>query len=130
MNVILKTVPLGLALVTLLGCVQAPRQLYMWESFSRQQYATLLADSTSPNQQIAEMEAHALKARAASAELPPGFRAHLGMLQLSAGNIDAARQLWQAEKGAFPESNLYMDSLIRRLDRPASSPTAKSGNPA
>lgn len=130
MNANLGTAPLGLALVMLLGCAQPPtKQLYMWGNFPRQQYATLLADGTSPNQQIQEMKVHAQQARAASGELPPGFRAHLGMLQLSTGNMDAARQLWQAEKVAFPESAPYMDSLIKRLNEPASSPSAKTGNP-
>jgi len=65
------------------------------------------------------MEAQAEKARAAGASLPPGFRAHLGMLKLSAGDADQARQLWQAEKTAFPESAPYMDQLLKRLDAPA-----------
>lgn len=71
------------------------------------------------------MEAHAEKARAANAALPPGFRAHLGMLKLSAGDADQARQMWQAEKLAFPESTPYMDQLLKRLDAPA-----KKYNPA
>ena len=71
------------------------------------------------------MEAHTEKARAANAALPPGFRAHLGMLKLSAGAADQARQMWQAEKLAFPESTPYMDQLLKRLDAPA-----KKYNPA
>ena len=81
-----------------------------------QQYDTLLHPGAAPLGQVGEMEAHAEKARASGAALPPGFRAHLGLLKLSAGDADAARQLWQAEKEAFPEATPYMDQLLKRLD--------------
>ena len=60
----------------------------MWESFPRQQYETLLGEGTSANDQIQALEAHAAKARGENAALPPGFRAHLGMLYMGAGNVD------------------------------------------
>jgi hypothetical protein len=101
----------------------------MWESFPRQQYSVLLREGANPEEQIRTLEAQAEKARAASAALPPGFRAHLGMLYLGTGNPQRAKDLWQAEKSAFPESSPYMDRLLRRLDAPASL-TPKAENPA
>ncbi len=100
----------------------------MWETFPRQQYDTLLREGVNPSDQIAALEAHAEKARAANAALPPGFRAHLGMMYMNAGNNDRARELWQAEKAAFPEATPYMDQLLRRLEAPVK--TAKDANPA
>jgi len=97
----------------------------MWETFPKMQYDTLLRPGVTPIEQVGAMEAQAEKARAAGAALPPGFRAHLGMLKLSAGDVDQARQLWQAEKAAFPESAPYMDQLLKRLDAPV-----KKDNPA
>lgn len=110
----------------LVGCAQPPRPpMYLWETFPRQQYNTLLRTDGGPDmEQITLLQSHAEKARATGAALPPGFRAHLGMLRLSAGNVDEARQLWQAEKLAFPESAPYMDQLLKRLDAPAKSATA------
>lgn len=120
---------LGGGVAVLAGCAaKGPGPLYMWEAFPRQQYDTLLREGYSADQQIRALEAHAEKARGANAALPPGFRAHLGMLQLGAGNVDRARELWQSEKTAFPESAPYMDQLLRKLDGPAKS--AKSENPA
>ena len=115
-----------LATTLLAGCAQpGPKPLYLWESFPRQQYETLLSHGAPSLDQIAELEAHAEKARAMGAALPPGFRAHLGMLKLNAGDTDEARRLWQAEKTAFPESAPYMDQLLKRLDAPT-----KKGSPA
>ncbi len=123
--------------LALAGCIAAlagcatkggPGPLYMWESFPRQQYDTLLREGYSPDEQIRLLEAHAEKARGANAALPPGLRAHLGMLHLGAGNAGRARDLWTAEKAAFPESAAYMDQLLKKLDAPAKSP--KTENPA
>jgi hypothetical protein len=102
-------------LLTLVGCTTPPKPLYHWESFAKQQYGTLLRESAGPDEQIRVLEAHAEKARAANAALPPGFRAHLGMLYLQSGNPARAQELWSAEKLAFPESGPYMDRLLQRL---------------
>ena len=107
----------------LVGCAQSGAPLYMWESYPRQQYAYLLREGISPDQQIQEIETHAEKARAANAQLPPGLRAHLGMLYLSVGNPGRAIELWNAEKVAFPESTLYMNQLLRRLGAAKAEPT-------
>lgn len=105
----------GVAL--LVGCAhRGPGPLYMWEAFPRQQYEALQSGGVPAQEQIAALEAHAEKARAAGAALPPGFRAHLAMLKLSVGNPDEARRLLMAEKTAFPESAPYMDQFLKRLD--------------
>jgi hypothetical protein len=124
-----------LALCTLLaatvlgGCAQAPKPLYMWESFPNQQYETLLHEASSPDAQIQALRTHAEKARAVGAALPPGFRAHLGMLYLATGDASAARQMWHEEKAAFPESGSYINTLLKRLDKPDLSKAALKKSP-
>ena len=86
----------------------------------------LLRDGTSANEQIRTLEAQAEKARATSAALPPGFRAHLGMAYLDAGQPQQAQVLWLAEKTAFPEAAPYIDRLLKRLDSPTPSPKTTS----
>lgn len=110
----------------LVGCANqgATKPLYMWETFPKQQYASLLHEGATPNEQIRTLEAQAEKSRTTNAALPPGFRAHLGMLYLNVGNTDQAQQMWLAEKNAFPESAPYMDQLLMRLSQPVN--TVKS----
>lgn len=105
------------------GCAHPPQPLYLWETFPRLQYETLLRDGgNSPDAQIQALEAQAEKARGANAALPPGFRAHLGLLYLGMGNAEKARELWMAEKSTFPESTLYMDQFLKRLDGSSNKP--------
>lgn len=108
----------ALSVAVLGGCVQAPKPLYLWETFPRQQYDALLREGFSPQEQIEAMELHAQKARGSAASLPPGFRAHLGMLHLAVGNPEAARQAFESEKAAFPESTPYIDSLLKKMTAP------------
>lgn len=115
-----RSMTLGLGIALLAGCAhRGPPPLYVWESFPKMQYDTLLAGGNSPSEQIAAMNAQAERARAAGATLPPGFRAHLGMLKLAAGDAEEARLLWESEKQAFPESSPYMNQLLKRLNEPA-----------
>lgn len=123
---LLAATALAAWLAVLAGCAApGPRPLYLWESFPKQQYASLLREGASPEEQIQALEAHAEKARAGNAALPPGLRAHMGMLYLGAGNPQRAKELWHSEKAAFPESAAYMDRLLNKLDV-----AAKPGKPA
>jgi hypothetical protein len=115
---------LGLAAM-LQGCAHGPAPMYAWGKFPHQQYDSLRGDGESPAEQIQALEQQSQTAQAEHAALPPGFRAHLGLLYLDAGNPDKARELWVAEKSAFPESSPYMDQLLHRLQAPAR--TAQAG---
>lgn len=109
----------GLAVAAVLlaagGCAAPSKPLYSWESFPRLQYDALLHEGASVDQQIQMMEAHALKAQGGNEALPPGFRAHLGLLYLNTGNVGGARTMWEAEKTTFPESRPFIDRLLQRL---------------
>ena len=113
------------ATVALLSaCATPAKPLYVWESFPKQQYNTLIREGASPDEQIRVLEAQAEKTRGSQSALPPGFRAHLGMLYLGVGNPQRARELWLAEKEAFPESTPYMNRLLERLEGGAASPAS------
>ncbi len=101
-------------LVLLTGCAQAPKPLYDWGSYPSQVYSHLKGDGSGPATQVGELEADAQKAASRGGQLPPGFRAHLGMLYLTLGQDDLARQQWQAEKASFPESAHFVDFLLAK----------------
>jgi hypothetical protein len=76
------------------------------------------------------MEKNIETARAANAELPPGFRAHLGMLYMKMGNGDKGVEQMQGEKAAFPEAAPFMDFLLRNVGKPQTVAATDAGLPA
>lgn len=70
-----------------------------------------------PQQQLTTLEADAEQARSRNQALPPGFRAHMGLLYAQDGRLDQTREQLLAEKAAFPESSAFMDFLLRRFER-------------
>ncbi len=117
----------ALAALILAGCAQQNPPLYMWDKFPRQQYDFLLGDGADLSKQIDTLEGHSRKAREKGAALPPGFRAHLGMLYLNSGSPDRAKALWEEEMAVFPESSAFMKRLLRRLDGPEAGQAVLSG---
>lgn len=116
---------LPLAALLLAGCAGNPTTLYQWGSYENQLYAMYRDEGkTSPDEQIAALEADYQKARAANRQVPPGWHAHLGYLYFQTGKLDMALQSFRSEKSLYPESAVYMDRLIDRMTKNAK--TAKS----
>jgi len=109
-----KVSSLALA-VALVGCA-TQKPMYHWDGYQRQVYEYLKGDGTSPDEQLGVLQAQAEKARAAGTPLPPGFRAHIGLLHIRQGRYDEARQMLEAEKAAFPESAQYMDFVLKSMN--------------
>jgi len=105
----------ALIAASLVGCAQPSKPLYHWDGYQRQLYEHFKADASGPEEQLRELLSLSEKARATGAALPPGFRAHLGLLYLELGRADEARQQFEAEKTVFPESATYMDFLLKRM---------------
>ena len=104
------------------ACAQQPKTLYTWDSYQPSVYAYLTEDSTDALSAKESMEENVEAARADGEVLPPGFRAHLGMLYLKSGQPDKAFEQFEGEKTAYPESVGFMDFLIRN-QAPKASPT-------
>ena len=124
----------ALAIVGLAGvlsaCVQQPKSLYSWQSYEGSVYAYLKDDGGDYATQTLAMEKNIETARAANAELPPGFRAHLGMLYLKMGDGDKGVEQMQGEKAAFPEAAPFMDFLLRNAGKPQTVAATGEGLPA
>jgi hypothetical protein len=102
----------------LTACSTGTHGLYQWGSYEDQVYAMYnSAEKTSPQEQLAKLEADGEKARAGNRTPPPGYYAHLGFLYFETGNPERAVASFQNEKTLFPESRSYMDRLIARFKK-------------
>jgi hypothetical protein len=107
----------GVFALALVGCAQQAPPLYGWGSYQAQVYAHFKAQDTGPEKQISALEADLQRVRAKGQTPPPGYHAHLGMLYAALGKDDQAVQELQTEKGLFPESAVYMDSLLSKYKK-------------
>lgn len=110
----------------LAACAQQPKSLYSWQAYQPNVYAYLKDDGADYVKQIDAFEKNIETARASNQTLPPGFRAHLGLLYLKTGDADKGVAQLEAEQLAFPESAPFMAFLMRNA-KPAAAP---SGNDA
>lgn len=110
-----ETVAAMLATVLLAACVQAPKPLYHWDTFARQQYDYMRGDGSTAVEQAVALEKQVQSAQAAGLPLPPGARAHLGIVYLKLGRDVDAKRKFEEERAAFPESAPFMDFLLTRL---------------
>lgn len=99
------------ALLALGGCA-TQTSLYHWGPYEDQVYAHFKNES--PEQQILVLEKHVQEAAAKDRQLPPGFRAHLGLLYAKVGREEDFLMALQQEMAAFPESAPYVNSLLAR----------------
>ncbi|HTH61950.1 MAG TPA: DUF4810 domain-containing protein [Paraburkholderia sp.] len=106
----------ALGLLALGGCASGTAQLYQWDGYQPQVYASLQGRKSAV-EQIGALEEAQQTIRAKGGTLPPGFRAHLGALYASIGKRDEALAQLAAEKAAFPEATTYMDFLSTNLKR-------------
>lgn len=112
----LLAVSTAVGLLWLAGCAPQPT-LYHWGDYEDQVYVYLQSpDGGDLTAQIQTLEADIEKAKAENKPLPPGFRAHLGMLYYAQGKVDQAVEQFQLEKAAFPESAPFMDRLLTKFN--------------
>jgi len=114
----------------LAACAQAPKTMYDWQAYQPSVYAYLKGEDADFSQQLQALEGNVETARAHDAALPPGFRAHLGLLYLKMGLGDRAVEQLQAEKRAFPEGARFMDFLLRNMAPGAAQSSADTDKPA
>lgn len=106
---------LSLSAVALLGGCATPTTYY-WGEYEEQVYVMYAApDQGTAAAQIEVLELDLEKASSKNQPLAPGIRAHMGFLYYQLGRKDEARQAFEAEKQAFPESAQLMDRFIRKL---------------
>ncbi|MEC5386323.1 DUF4810 domain-containing protein [Uliginosibacterium sp. H3] len=97
------------------GCATRTPTIYYWGDYQPQLYAYLKNEGSSHAEQILALQRIIEEAKAANKSVPPGFHAHLGLLQITEGKPELARQALETEKTLFPESAVFMDFLLAKL---------------
>jgi hypothetical protein len=99
------------------GCATKPTSLYQWERYQGNVDSHFRGDKLSPDAQTQLMEEDLKKIKAGGGVVPPGFQAHLGLLYGQQGRLDQFAQQMQAERKQFPESETFMDFLLRNFKK-------------
>jgi hypothetical protein len=118
MKRLLRFAGLLVLFATLGGCVSGPKTLYQWERYQSNVDAYFRDGAKlSPDAQTQLMEADLQKIRAAGGVVPPGYHAHLGLLYGQQGQLDQFAEQIQTEKAQYPESETFMDFLLRNFKK-------------
>jgi hypothetical protein len=112
----LKALAVLISSIFLVACASTTDTIYKWEGYQKNVYQHFRGDK-SPAEQTQSMQADLEKIRASGKATPPGYQAHLGLLYGQQGNLDQFAAQIQAEKNQFPESETFMDFLLRKFKK-------------
>ena len=100
---------LAAAAVIFCGCGGGSRnQIYYWDGSYTDSTYQYLKQEGDVGEQIEALEKSIQKAYEKGLKVPPGLYSHLGLLYLSAGNGARARENFDKEAQAFPESKPFL----------------------
>ena len=100
---------LAVAAVIFCGCSGGSRnQIYYWDGSYTDSTYQYLKQEGDVGEQIEALEKSIQKAYEKGLKVPPGLYSHLGLLYLSAGNGARARENFEKEAQAFPESKPFL----------------------
>ncbi len=100
---------LAAAAVIFCGCSGGSRnQIYYWDGSYTDSTYQYLKQEGDVGEQIEALEKSIQKAYEKGLKVPPGLYSHLGLLYLSAGNGARARENFEKETQAFPESKPFL----------------------
>jgi hypothetical protein len=116
---VLRVAALGAALFAS-ACAPQQQPLYRWG-----RYEDLIYDmyarpgKADPGTQIARLTEDVQRTLAEGLHVPPGVHAHLGYLYYTQGQVDLAAAEFATEKQLFPESAVFIDGILARMQRRA-----------
>lgn len=117
MNFSLKKTALLAIVLALVGCAnKAPPNLYGWNNYQKNLDTYLRNDRESLDTQAKLMEDDLQKIQTSGAALPPGYQAHMGLLYAKQGDLVRFQQHLLAEKKQFPESETFINFLLRKFN--------------
>jgi hypothetical protein len=107
----------GISVLLLSACAttQEPT-LYRWGAYEQLIYEMYAKPGKAdPGTQVARLSEEIERTRAEGRRVPPGVHAHLGFMYYLQGNPGAAYNEFESERALFPESAVFVDRVLRRL---------------
>ena len=104
---------LALFAILLAGCgnTGGPRSLYYWNGTYSKALYTYLNEEGDATEQISRLENLVQTSTQRGYKVAPGLYAHLGLLYLNNGNLDAANTNFDKEVENFPESREFINFI-------------------
>lgn len=111
-----QLVTAAVAAVTAAVGAACTKTLYRWGSYDDSVAAMYANDgSYDPAADLARLQQEVEETQQRGAVVPPGVRAHIGVLLCESGNRERGITFLEGEKVAFPESAAFVDQLIARV---------------
>lgn len=124
----LKLTCLMLSSFAMTACANKP-SIYHWGKYSNTIQQGLSEPPTlSIDQQISLIEKDIQDASHANKPVPPSMHAHLALLLGKANKVDFAIKHLLIEKQLFPESTMFIDSLVSKLTKHSTDSTNPTKN--
>ncbi len=108
---------LGVAAISVVSACAVQPPLYRWGAYEDIIYTGYKnPGSSDPVSDSILLEAEMERTAAEGKRVPPGVRIHLGYLYFSQGRNDEARGMFETEREVFPESAVFVDGLLSRME--------------
>jgi hypothetical protein len=112
----------GSLLIGALACLPfaacgGTRSLYSWGDYEDSVYVVCAQhDGVDVGREVERLVQLVKSSAEAKVDVAPGVHAHLGYLYSLQGDLDSATSAFLSEKELYPESAVFIDGLLARLD--------------
>jgi len=105
-----------LAVLVISGCATQKPLIYRWGEYEQLVYEMYAAPGKAePGAQVTKLSEDVERTLAEGKRVPPGVHAHLGYMYYIQGNEGAAINEFATEQKLFPESAVFIDGILKRL---------------
>ena len=100
----------------IVGC--GAREIYDWGAYEELLYQSFVEPGKAdPLTQLERLTRQIQRTEARGRRIPPGVRVQVGYLHSQLGQAAEAAEYFRAEKAFFPESTVFVDGILERMNR-------------
>ncbi len=116
----MRTMGAAFAITAFFALSACVKPLYSWGRYEDLIFEMYIKPGVAdPVTQTAKLREDIEKASAEGKAVPPGVHAHLAYLYYQQGDLGAMREEFLLERTLFPESAVFIDGVLERLNRKA-----------